>query len=87
LTTILKRLRHRRSARSNKGNSVARVATDPRKLVRVSTEIFTKYSGAYLRHIVRHNNGVGRPPLVRRQQLAWAEANSQIRGLKRFANG
>ena len=76
MTTIPKRLRHRKSARSVKGNSDVRIANDPRNLIHVSTHVFTKYSGDFLKYIVRPKNGVGR------QQLAWAEANQQLRGLE-----
>lgn len=32
-------------------------------------EVFTKYSASFLKYIARHNNGVGRPPAARREQL------------------
>jgi hypothetical protein len=86
LTQTQQRLRHRKSERSCKGNSDARIASDSRNLIHVSTEVFTKYSGSFLKYFVRPKNGVGRPALVRRQQLALAEANSQIRGLEDLAN-
>lgn len=56
------RRRHRRTDRSIKGSSVARLGGDQRKLRYQDAEQYTKYSGSYLKYIVRPKNGVGRPP-------------------------
>ncbi len=71
MTIIQKRSRHRKSERSRKGNSVARLATDLRGPVYVSPVEWTRYSGDFLKYVVRHKNGVGRPPAVILSKLEW----------------
>lgn len=60
--------RHRPLEKVAKGSSDARLASDPRRLIPLHQK-WTKYSGDYLKYIVRPNKGVGRPAAARREQL------------------
>lgn len=75
--------RHRPLERQVKGSSDARLASDPRKLTTIPMK-WTKYSGDYLKYIVRPKNGVGRPAASRRIQLARIEVNRALRKLAAF---
>jgi len=68
--TTQRRSRHRKSEKSNKGSSDARITSDPRNLIYLKTK-WTKYSGDYLKYIVRPKNGVGRPP----RNIEYVSAN------------
>lgn len=73
MTIIQKRSRHRKSEIYRNGSSQERIDNDPRQLRYVSPVRRSKYSGLYLKHIVRHKNGVGRPPLIGRDNLIMQE--------------
>jgi hypothetical protein len=72
----LKRSRHRKQDRSLKGSSLSRLSSDPRRERFVSISLrTTKFSGDFLKYIVRHKNGVGRPPHINldREYIAFSK--------------
>ncbi len=81
----MKRLRHRPSERQVKGSSFARLSLDPRRdSFKYVSPRPTKFSGDFLKYIIRRQNGVGRPPAERRRQLARVEVSRALRELSAF---